>query len=316
MNSIRHFIVVACLVSIGACTTVMPVSRSGFLSSYSELTTSPDGSSASTRTATAIDPTRVTIGDIEWRAAAGADVSEEERRALLNRLSDELVARVRELPTAPDGRPIVLRAAITRVETVSPALNAVSALLFVIPLDRGGASVEVEAIDADTGKQVAGLTLGYFAPLSELKSRFSKLAPARLALSKAASDFGALLKRPAATSASAWPQRSLTAGPEHTFRLANPLYCRMVRSYRPCREDVFHSIPWRTPSRPASLDLVFQTGEPFVAHEYGVWMDRQGGGELEECFLSPIVTALQLRKMRGDLQEPRSRPSSKGRSTT
>jgi len=65
-------------------------------------------------------------------------------------------------------------------------------------MDRGGASVDVEALDPSTGKQVAALTLGYFAPLSELKSRFSKLAPAQLALRKAASDFGALLRAAAA----------------------------------------------------------------------------------------------------------------------
>jgi signal transduction histidine kinase len=32
------------------------------------------------------------------------------------------------------------------------------------------------------------------------------------------------------------------------------------------------------------LDHVFETGEPFVAHEFGIWMDRQAHGVLEECF--------------------------------
>ena len=92
------------------------------------------------------------------------------------------------------GRPAVLRAAITRVETVSPALNALSALVLVVPLDRGGASVDIEALDPDTGKQLAALTQGHFAPLSELKAHFSKLAPAQLALRKAAADFGVLMR--------------------------------------------------------------------------------------------------------------------------
>lgn len=200
MNLIRRFIIVACVTSLSAC-AVMTAPRSGFLSRYTDLTPSSDGSSASIRSDMTVDPMRVAVGDIEWRAA-GDDLSEEERRALLSHLRDELVARVRELPAAPDGRPIVLRAAITRVETVSPSLNAVSALLFVVPLDRGGAAVDVEALDQATGKQVAALTLGHFAPLSELKSRFSKLAPAQLALRKAANEFGALL-RPASTSANA-----------------------------------------------------------------------------------------------------------------
>ena len=109
---------------------------------------------------------------------------------------------MRACAAAPQGRPVVVRAAITRVETVSPALNAVSALLFVVPLDRGGAAVDVEALDPGTGRQLAALTMGYFAPLSELKSHFNKLAPARLALHKAANDFGALL-RPAVVSVGA-----------------------------------------------------------------------------------------------------------------
>ena len=76
MNSIRHFIVVACLASVSACSTVMTTTQSGFLSSYSGLTLSIDGNSASTRSAVAIDPARVTVSDIEWRAAPGADVSQ------------------------------------------------------------------------------------------------------------------------------------------------------------------------------------------------------------------------------------------------
>jgi hypothetical protein len=88
----------------------------------------------------------------------------------------------------------VLRAAITRIETVSPALNTLSALVLVVPLDRGGAAVEIEAVDPQTGRQLAALTQGYFAPLTELKARFSKLAPAEIAVRKAAADFAALLQ--------------------------------------------------------------------------------------------------------------------------
>jgi hypothetical protein len=61
------------------------------------------------------------------------------------------------------------------------------------PLDRGGAAVEIEAVDPQTGRQLAAMTQGYFAPLSELKARFSKLAPAEIALRKAAADFVPLM---------------------------------------------------------------------------------------------------------------------------
>jgi len=178
-----------------ACSTVMPASHSGFLSSYAALSSSPDGS-ALRRSATAIDPTRVTLGEIDWRAPVNDRISDEERRLLLRQLGDELMARVQDLPASPQGRPVILRAAITRVETVSPALNVLSALALVVPLDRGGASVDIEAVDAATGEQLAALTLRHVAPVSEFKAHFSKLAPAQLALRKAAAEFGGLLAPP------------------------------------------------------------------------------------------------------------------------
>ena len=198
MNATQSFIAVTCLAVVSACSTVMAPAQSDFLSDHSALTRGSNGS-ASKRSAAAVDPARVTIGDIEWRAPASTSISDDERRLLLRELNDELAARVRELPAAPQGRPAVLRAAITHVETVSPGLNALSALVLVVPLDRGGASVDIEALDTDTSEQLAALTLSHFAPLSELKAHFSKLAPARLALREAAANFGVLL-RPALAS--------------------------------------------------------------------------------------------------------------------
>jgi hypothetical protein len=69
----------------------------------------------------------------------------------------------------------------------------VSTLLLSVPLDRGGAAVEIEAVDPQTGRQLAALRWGYFAPLSDITARFSKLAPAEIAVRKAAVDFVSLL---------------------------------------------------------------------------------------------------------------------------
>lgn len=83
----------------------------------------------------------------------------------------------------------MLRAAITRVETVSPLLNTLSSLVPTIPLDRRGAAVEIEAVDPHTGRQIAALIQGWRAPLAELMARFSKLPAAEIAARKAAADF-------------------------------------------------------------------------------------------------------------------------------
>lgn len=194
MNRFQHLIAAATVASLTACSTVMPTAQSGFLSDYTSLAQKSGEASASRTSADHIDPARVSIDAVTWRVTSSVDISPDEREALLTQLRDELQRQVQSLPAQPQGRPAVLRAAITRVETVSPALNALSAVLLTVPLDRGGAAVEIEAVDPQTGRQLAALTQGYFAPLSELKARFRKLAPAEIAVRKAAADFAPLLQ--------------------------------------------------------------------------------------------------------------------------
>ena len=102
--------------------------------------------------------------------------------------------RGQALPAQPQGRPAVLRAAITRLETVPPLLNTLSSLVLTIPLERRGAAMEIEAVDPQSGLQLAAMTPGWRAPVTELMVRFSKLAAAEVAIRKAAADFVLLLQ--------------------------------------------------------------------------------------------------------------------------
>jgi hypothetical protein len=194
INSLRQVLLITSIAALAACSTVMPNAPTGFLSSYTELSAAPDKASASLSSRLQIDPARISIEPVEWRVKAGVDVSSDEKAALLAQMQAALQSQVAALPAAPNGRAVRLRAAITQVETVSPALNTVSTLLLFAPLDRGGAALEIEAVDASNGKQLAALTIGYFAPMSEVKARFSKLAPAQLAVQKAVDDFALLLR--------------------------------------------------------------------------------------------------------------------------
>jgi hypothetical protein len=193
MKTLNHSLALAVVISLGACSTAMPSAQSGFLSGYGELKSREAGAAKTKMATAAIDPAQARVGEIKWMVPARADISSDEQSALINVFRDELQAQLARLPAVPAGRPVVLRAAITRVETVSPALNALSTALLVVPLDRGGAAAEIEAVDAETGKQIAAIELGYFAPLSDFFARFSKLAPAEIALRKAAGDFGQVL---------------------------------------------------------------------------------------------------------------------------
>jgi hypothetical protein len=189
-----QLVVIATLAAyLSACGTVMTKPDSGFLTNYTGFKEDGRVSSNSVRTSVSIDPARIVLGDFAWRAG-GSDLPVAERERLLTTLRETIQHRIAQMPANPAGRSAVLRAAITRVVTVSPALNTMSTLLVIVPLDHGGAAVEIEAVDLDTGNQLAALRLGYYAPLSDLKARFSKLAPAEIAVRKAADDFVPLLQ--------------------------------------------------------------------------------------------------------------------------
>ena len=194
MNRFRFLIAATVVASLAGCSTVLPTAHSGFLSDYTALAGGSDAAAASRALADRIDPARVTVDAVAWRVTGGADISTEEREALLALLRSELQQRVQALPAQPQGRPAVLRAAITRVETVSPLLNTLSSLVLTIPLERGGAAMEIEAVDPQTGRQLAALTPGWRAPVTELMVRFSKMAAAEVAIRKAATDFVLLLQ--------------------------------------------------------------------------------------------------------------------------
>ncbi|WP_410012879.1 DUF3313 family protein [Sodalis sp. C49] len=190
----RTLSLAAAVLLLSACSTTMPTKASGFLGSYDRLAPSPDGSQRRLRTPYALDPAHTVIATVEWRVKKGDSLSPLERARLLNELRAGLQAQINRLPAAADGHPAEIRAAITDIATVSPSLNVLSVAMFAAPLDRGGASVEIEALDPGSRQQLAAISIGYFAPLSDLKARFSALAPASIALNKAAAEFGPLLR--------------------------------------------------------------------------------------------------------------------------
>jgi hypothetical protein len=166
MRFFRHVVAAAAALSLLACGTVMISPSSGYLSDYSALDEAGDAASASRAATQRIDPAQVTISEVVWRVEARADIGSDERDALIAEFRRELEQRVQALPASPQGRPAQIRAAITRVETVSPALNTVGMLLLIGPLDRGGAAFEIEAVDPTSRRQLAALRLGYFALLA------------------------------------------------------------------------------------------------------------------------------------------------------
>ena len=88
---------------------------------------------------------------------------------------------------------------------------------------------------------------------------------------------------------------ALLTGPNHVFRLANPLYCRMVGRSDLVGKAYLEAFPDMadTPMR-GMLDHVWKTGEPLLANESRVVPNKTGPGASEECFfmcnLEPMRT--------------------------
>jgi len=81
---------------------------------------------------------------------------------------------------------------------------------------------------------------------------------------------------------------ALLTGPQHVFQLANRLYCQLVgRAESELVGKTYnHAFPELVGTALSGiLDRVYQTGEPFVADEYEVPLDRRGDGTLEDCFI-------------------------------
>lgn len=191
-NALRLPLLVSVTV-LAACST-MQATDTGFLKNRSEMTTSKDGSTAYYRSSTPVDPHQVRSISVEWATPTDGVVPEVERARLISTLEAAISRETKALPKSVGGHPVVIRAVITRVESVSPALNVLTSVFLTMPLDRGGAAVEIQVLDADTLKPLASMAHAYFAPISEFKARFSALAPAELALNTAASELAKLLR--------------------------------------------------------------------------------------------------------------------------
>ena len=176
-----------------ACST-MQATDTGFLKNRNEMVRSQDGSTAYYRSKTPVDPHQVRALSVEWALPTDAGLSSGDRTQLLATLKAAISRKTEVLPWDTEGHPVVIRAVITRVESVSPALNVLTSVLLTVPLDRGGAAVDIEVVDAETRQPLASMALAHFAPVSEFKARFSALAPAELALNAAAVELAKLLR--------------------------------------------------------------------------------------------------------------------------
>lgn len=78
---------------------------------------------------------------------------------------------------------------------------------------------------------------------------------------------------------------ALLKGPEHVFELANRAYLRLVGEREVIGKSVREALPdVERQGLVALLDEVYDSGEPFVGHDFSTWIQRQGDGAPQQIF--------------------------------
>lgn len=200
----RVLLVLGLLGALGACAN-MPLTESGFLSSYEELAPAeerlvwgvPDAmllvrhAELETTSFRAVHVAPVRFVPTGERAAA---LEEDDRRQLrehLERALREELGRELELAEAPGPGVLTLRAAVTDAEPITPWVNWVMVVLLV-PTSYGGISGEMELLD-DQGRRLAAMTAAREGTAFLLLECFDRWGHARHSAEKWAAEWRRIL---------------------------------------------------------------------------------------------------------------------------
>lgn len=183
-------ILLTAVVMLNACSTTPPA-HSGFLQDYSALKPDKYGNSALLWTektgfdwkrykAVMLDPVV-----IYYHPEAGSRaIQPEEAQKLALYFREAVIAELKGAYSVSTGAgPDVLRirAAITDVVAANPAINFVTTAVAFVPLDMGGASIEVEFLDSVTGEQLAAMVDSKKGSPLNVPGGFSELGHAKAA---------------------------------------------------------------------------------------------------------------------------------------
>lgn len=157
-------LVTAFLILATGCATTSPPEPSGFLGSYDEFDVDPadesllwweqDGFDWSNYRAVMLDPVTIYFDpaaeDREIRPDELKKLTDGFREAVMDELGDAY-----PVVDTPDSDVLRIRCAITDIVPSNAALNVASSLIAFVPVDMGGAAIEVEYLNSVTGERLA-----------------------------------------------------------------------------------------------------------------------------------------------------------------
>ncbi|MCW5662406.1 MAG: DUF3313 family protein [Piscinibacter sp.] len=197
IHALARLALLAGTIGLAACASVGAPERSESPDERDGLIEGPDGV-RSWRSTSDLRRARVCVAgsDVGFGARVGLDAAErlELQAAMDIALQESLAAAGLQLGDPPCGPgDLRVRSTIVSAERASPAANAVTALVLLAPLSRGGLTVEFEAEDAATGRRVAALAIRARAGVADIAGAFSELGHARRQAHVASERFARLL---------------------------------------------------------------------------------------------------------------------------
>jgi Protein of unknown function (DUF3313) len=175
---------------MGACSSIPMPEQPSALGKGAPLTLSADGDARQFRVTGDIKIDKVVVEMPNWPADESV-AQKDEVKEVVSKFRSQLSEFVR--PTSPnDGLTITVKSTITDGRTVSTGLNVFTTAILFVPVDRGGAVVEIEALD-QAGKTVAAMMYRHSGEITEFTSNFSKTAQIQVATKRASERFASLL---------------------------------------------------------------------------------------------------------------------------
>lgn len=151
---------------------------------------SPDGDARQFRVSGDLKISKVIVQTPTW-PTADAVATQDERKDVIKKFESQLMSAIK--PTSSnEGQTITVRSVIADGRTVSSGLNVLTTAFLFVPVDRGGAVIEMEATD-QSGKIVAAMMYRYSGEIGEFSSNFSKTAQIQIATQRASDRFAKLL---------------------------------------------------------------------------------------------------------------------------
>lgn len=178
------------ITALSACSTIPLPSQPSSIDSQTPLMLSTDGEAKQFRASGDLKLANVLIETPRWLGAESV-ADKDEIKEVTTRFQLDL-QRLIKATAGVTGQTITIKATITEGKTVSPVLNVVTTVLLFVPVDRGGAVVELQAVD-QAGKVVAAMMYRYSGEIMEFGANFSKTAQIQVATQRAAERFANLL---------------------------------------------------------------------------------------------------------------------------